>query len=249
MIKVENVSYSYNGKEALHDISFFTKDEMVAIMGPNGSGKTTLVKLMVGMLKPYTGKIEIFGREPEKARNLIGYMPQRDAIAKHIPIRVGDIMMMGVSKKRFPLREEKENARKVLEEVGLLHLWEKKFSSLSQGQQQRIMFARALAKNPSLLILDEPFNAVDVPSRNKMLEILKERKERGMEIVTVVHNINPILHQIDKILLLNKKCISFGTPSQVLTSENLREAYGAEIQMVTCEEGYCHPLIGDEHAG
>ncbi len=249
MIEVENISYSYNGKAALEDVSFITENEFVAIMGPNGSGKSTLVKLIVGMLQPDKGIIRVFGEEPKKARRFIGYMPQREKIAKHFPIRVKDIMIMGSSSKRFPTQEEISNAREALEKVGLSHLWERKFSALSQGQQQRIMFARALAKKPRLLILDEPFNAVDVPSRNMMVKILKEEKRKGVEIVVVVHNINPLLHQIEKVVLLNKKCISWGTPEKVLTPENLRITYGADIQIVRCEEGYCHPLIGDEHAG
>jgi len=249
MIEVKEVSYSYNGKKALDKISFETENEFVAIMGPNGSGKSTLVKLIVGMLKPDEGSIKVFGMEPENARDLIGYMPQRETIAKHFPIRVKDIMIMGASSRRFPTREEMGNAMEALQKIGLEHLWEKRFSALSQGQQQRIMFARALAKKPRLLILDEPFNAVDVPSRNMMVEILKEERKKGTEIIVVVHNINPILHQIEKVVLLNRKCIAWGKPAHVLTPENLKETYGADIQIVRCEEGYCHPLIGDEHAG
>ena len=82
-----------------------------------------------------------------------------------------------------------------------------------------------------------------------MVEVLKKKREEGTAIVAVVHNINPILHEIDEILLLNKKAIAFGTPKEVLNQENLRKAYGTDVQMIVCEEGYCHPLIGDEHAG
>jgi len=249
MIEVKNVSYSYNGKKALENVSFKTEREFVAIMGPNGSGKSTLVKILVGMLSPESGEVRVLGMKPKMARKYIGYMPQRETIAKHFPIKVKDIMILGASSKRFPSDEEIENAKESLERVGLSQLWERRFSALSQGQQQRIMFARALAKKPRLLILDEPFNAVDVPSRNLMVNILQEEREKGMGIVAVVHNINPLLHQIENIILLNRRCISWGRTEEVLTPENLKKAYGAEIQIVRCEEGYCHPLIGDEHAG
>lgn len=247
MIEVRNVSFSYNGKEALHDISFKTSNEFVAIMGPNGSGKTTLIKLIMGLLKPNKGSIKVFNLAPEKAREIIGYMPQRESIAKHFPIRVKDVVLMGLNKK-FYSKNDIEKAKKALEEVGLLKLWNERFDSLSQGQQQRILFARALVKEPKLIILDEPFNAVDLPSREKMIEILKEKRREGKEILIVVHNINPILHEIEKILLLNKKKIAYGEPKEVINQENLRKAYGTDVQIIICEDGYCHPLLGDTHA-
>ncbi|HHF56080.1 MAG TPA: metal ABC transporter ATP-binding protein [Thermoplasmatales archaeon] len=249
MIEVRNVSYSYNGKVALENVTFSSGDAFLAIMGPNGSGKTTLIKLIMGLLEQQKGEIKVFDMSPKEARHLIGYMPQRDAIAKHIPIQVKDIVLMGIAAKKFYSKEDIERAKEALEEIDSLHLWNEKFSSLSQGQQQRVLFARALAKNPKMIILDEPFNAVDLPSREKMVEVLKKKREEGVAIVAVVHNINPILHEIDEILLLNKKAIAFGTPKEVLNQENLRKAYGTDVQMIVCEEGYCHPLIGDEHAG
>ena len=246
-IELKNVNFSYNGKEVLKGISFSSKNEFLAIMGPNGSGKTTLIKLIIGFLKPNRGIIRVFGRKPSEARKYIGYMPQREVIAKHFPIRVKDIVLMGI-KRKFYTRRDIEMAKKAIEEVGLLNLWDSKFNSLSQGQQQRILFARAIVKDPKLIILDEPFNAVDLPSRDKMIEILTEKKKEGKEIIVVVHNINPILHEVDKILLLNKIKIAFGEPKEVLNQENLRRAYGTDVQIIVCEEGYCHPLIGDTHA-
>lgn len=247
MIEVKNISFSYNSKEVLKDISFTLSKEFLAIMGPNGSGKTTLIKLIMGFLKPLKGSIRIFGKTPEESREFIGYMPQREAIARHFPIRVKDIVLMGI-KKRFYTKDDIEMAKKALEEVDMLDFWDNKFNALSQGQQQRVLFARALVKNPKLIILDEPFNAVDLPSREKMIEVLKEKRQKGKEIIVVVHNVNPILHEIDKVLLLNKIKIAFGKPKEVLNQENLRRAYGIDVQIIICEEGYCHPLVGDTHA-
>ncbi len=248
MIEVKNVYYSYNGREALQDISFKMQNEFVAIMGPNGSGKTTLIKLIMGLLKPKIGEIKVFGEEPEEAMEYIGYMPQREAIAKHFPIRVRDIVMMGIAGKRIYTKEDRRRAKKALEDVGLVNLWNELFSELSGGQQQRVLFARALVKEPKLIILDEPFNAVDLPSREKMLEILNEKKNEGIPIIVVVHNINPILHEIDKVLLLNRRMIAYGNPKEALNEENLKKAYGSAVQIIICDEGYCHPLIGDTHA-
>ena len=253
-VDAEKVYFSYGAEEALRNVSFTVDSgEFVAVMGPNGSGKSTLMKLILGLLKPSKGKISVFGVSPsaqrEKAQQYIGYMPQREGISKKIPIEVKDIVLMGLTAKKrrldFLSREDIKIAKEALESVGMLHLWNKKFSELSGGQQQRVMFARALAVRPRLLILDEPFNGVDIPSRNKILEVINSRED--LTTIMVVHNVNPIVHFIDKVLLLNKKAIAFGPPKEVLTTKNLMEAYGASIQVIECAEGYCHPILGDTH--
>jgi len=253
-VNAEEVYFSYGTEEALRDVSFnVDSGEFVAVMGPNGSGKSTLMKLILGLLKPAKGKISVFGVDPsterEKAQQYIGYMPQKEGISKKIPIEVKDVVLMGLTAKKrrldFLSKKDLKIAKEALESVDMLHLWNKKFSELSGGQQQRVMFARALAVQPRLLILDEPFNGVDIPSRNKILEVLNSRE--NLTVIMVVHNVNPIVHFIDKVLLLNKKAIAFGSPKEALTAENLMEAYGASVQVVECKEGYCHPLLGDTH--
>mgnify|MGYP000297660007 FL=1 len=154
---------------------------------------------------------------------------------------------MGLNKK-FYSRKDIEKAKEALEKVGLEKLWNERFDSLSQGQQQRVLFARALAREPKVIILDEPFNAVDLPSREKMIEILADERKQGKDILIVVHNINPILHEIDKVLLMNRKLIAYGEPREIINNENLKEAYGTDVQIIVCKEGYCHPLVGDTHA-
>ena len=247
IIEAKDIHFSYNGNPALKGVTFSIGKEFMVIMGPNGSGKTTLVKIIMGLLKPDKGEIKVFGLPPEKARERIGYMPQKENIARHFPIRVKDVVLMGSSKKRFYGREEIEKAKEALEEVGLLELWNKPFSSLSGGQQQRVIFARAIAKEPSLIIMDEPFNGVDLPSREKIMEALIKRLRKGVAVISVLHNINPVLHHVDKVLILNKEMIAFGKPNEVLLEPILQRAYGGSVSVVICKEGFCHPLIGDTH--
>ncbi|MCD6299352.1 MAG: ATP-binding cassette domain-containing protein, partial [Thermoplasmata archaeon] len=149
-VEVENVCFSYGAEDALSGITFGAEEgEFVAVMGPNGSGKSTLMKLILGLLKPTRGKISVFGVDPaterERAQQYIGYMPQRENIAKKIPIEVKDVVLMGLTAKKkrlsFLSRRDVADAREALESVGLTHLWNKKFSELSGGQQQRVMFA------------------------------------------------------------------------------------------------------------
>ena len=247
VIEAKNIQFSYNGNLALKNVTFSIGKEFMVIMGPNGSGKTTLVKIIMGLLKPDRGEIKVFGMPPEKAREKIGYMPQKENIARHFPIRVGDVVLMGITKKRFFGREEIKKARDALEEVGLLELWNKPFSKLSGGQQQRVIFARAIAKDPSLIIMDEPFNGVDLPSREKIMDALIRRIKRGIAVIAVLHNINPVLHHVNKVLILNKEMIAFGEPKEVLVEPVLQRAYGGSVSIVICKEGFCHPLIGDTH--
>ncbi len=246
VIEAQNISFSYNGNVALKNVTFSIGNEFMVIMGPNGSGKTTLVKIIMGLLKPDNGTIKVFGKSPENVRYKIGYMPQKENIARHFPIRAIDVVLMGISPKKFIGKEEIEKAREALREVGLEHLQNKPFGRLSGGQQQRVMFARAIAKDPSLIIMDEPFNGVDLPSRDKIMNALKKRM-KNMAVIAVLHNINPVVHHVEKVLLLNKEMIAFGNPNEVLTEPLLQKAYGGSVSVIICKEGYCHPLIGDAH--
>ena len=139
--------------------------------------------------------------------------------------------------------------RDLIEILNLDEVKGKKIRHLSKGYHQRLKLFFALSNRKKIIILDEPFNAVDLPSREKMIEILADERKQGKDILIVVHNINPILHEIDKVLLMNRKLIAYGEPREIINNENLKEAYGTDVQIIVCEEGYCHPLLGDEHAG
>ena len=254
-IVVKDVEFSYDGEKILENVSFeINSGEFVAVMGPNGSGKTTLLKLLLGLLKPKKGIVRILNLDPwenrEKIQNYIGFMPQKEHISSNFPILVRDVVMLGrAAKKKFLKlsKEDETKAREALKAVGLEKYWLKRFNELSGGQQQRVLLARALAVEPKILLLDEPFNGVDIPSQDKIIEVMDKLAKKGVTIVMVVHNINPLLHHVHKIVLLNRKLVAFGSPFEVLTAENLIETYGSSIPIIICEEGYAHPLFGDTH--
>ncbi|MEM0350730.1 MAG: metal ABC transporter ATP-binding protein [Archaeoglobaceae archaeon] len=236
-IEVKNLSFSYGRRRILERISFEIKEgEFVAILGPNGAGKTTLLKCILGLLKA-EGEILVLKKDPRKCKevlNHISYVPQKSSLSTELPVRVIDVLRMNSKKLDWNLIEELE----ISDKLELL------FRELSGGFQQRVLIARALMKRPKILLLDEPFNGVDVLSQKKIVEILE--KVKATKII-VVHNINPILHAIDKVMLLNREMIAFGKPNDVFTKENLFKAYNTEIPVVICEEGVIHPLYGDQH--
>ncbi|MCD6383375.1 MAG: metal ABC transporter ATP-binding protein [Thermoplasmata archaeon] len=259
VVRVEKVSFSYDGRvDVLKNISFEVgRGDFTAIMGPNGSGKSTLIKLLIGLLKPTTGRIEVMGldpaEDPRSVQRVVGYMPQRDSISKNLPVKVSDVVLLGRMSRKGPLSittpSDLREAKRALEYVGVPELWNRPFSALSGGQQQKVLLARALAVEPQILVLDEPFSAMDVPSQESIVEILNALKEeRGMTIITIVHDVNPILHHLDLLMLLNRRVVAFGHPLEVLTDRYLLETYGAPVRTVTCESGYCHPILGDRHA-
>ncbi len=246
-VEMENVHFSYAKEPVLEDVSFTAYEgEFIAVLGPNGAGKTTLLRLIAGFAKPSSGKVRVFGFDPVKDRrkvlNLIGYVPQRESIHLEIPLRVGEVVEMPLKS-----RGVKGKVEEMLRLVGVEKLKDKVFGELSGGQQQRVLIARALITNPKLLLLDEPFNGVDIPSQERIVELLYELSERGVSVISVVHNVNPILHHVTRVMLLRRRLIAFGKPDEVFTDENIIETYGAKIPLVVCEEGFTHPLYGDHH--
>ena len=246
-VEAEDVYFSYEREFVLESVNFtIYEGEFVAILGPNGAGKTTLLKLIAGFIKPDSGEIRVFGlnSEDREILNLIGYVPQRERIHFDIPLKVKEVVEM-------PLKSESKYERgrvdEILKLVGVYEFKDRLFAELSGGQQQRVLIARALIKNPKLLLLDEPFNGVDVPSQERIVELLDDLSKKGVCVVAVVHNINPLLHHVSRIMLLKKRIIAFGKPEEVFTDENIIETYGAKIPLVVCEEGYIHPLYGDQH--
>ncbi|MEM3796113.1 MAG: metal ABC transporter ATP-binding protein, partial [Archaeoglobaceae archaeon] len=183
-IKAKNLSYSYGKTVALENLSFEIEEgEMIAVLGPNGAGKTTLLKCVLGLLKA-KGMISVLGKDPRKDKKLlklISYVPQKSSLSTDLPLKVSEVLKMACEEIDLEILKQ-------LELEGKLELL---FRDLSGGFQQRVLIARALMKKPKILLLDEPFNGVDVVSQKKIVEVLKES---AATTLVVVHNINPVLH-------------------------------------------------------
>ncbi len=255
IVQIRNLTVYYGRTLALDNISTAVNEgEFVVVMGPNGAGKTTLLKVIMGLVKPTKGYIRVFNFNPieegSKVRALVGYVPQRTSISLNIPLKVIDVVLLGVLVEKKPPRriteDDLERAIRILKVVDMDKYWETPFHELSGGQQQRVLIARALIRDPKLLLLDEPLNGVDAKSQVEIISFLRKLTENGVSIIMVVHDVNMVVHIIDKIILLNKTIIAEGPPSEVLKEEILQKVYGHGVKVVRyC--GICYSIIGDTH--
>lgn len=244
IVEFKDVNVILAGKVVLESISFsIAEPYLTAVIGPNGAGKTTLLKTVLGLISPVKGEVRVLGMNPvtePAVRKLIGYVPQRERIDPMTPVLVRDIVLMGrLVKKGFPRRVRREDFEKSMEAAELLDvedLWSEPYAHLSGGQQQRVLVARALASEPHLLLLDEPFSAVDMPTSRFMVELFRRLvDERGMTVMLVAHEINPILNHVDRLMLLNRRLIAYGKLKDVLNERLLEETYLRRIRVMVYE--------------
>ncbi|MEX0569575.1 MAG: metal ABC transporter ATP-binding protein, partial [Candidatus Njordarchaeota archaeon] len=181
LIHVRNLSAGYNKIPVIENVSFeLFQSQIFVIMGPNGAGKSTLLRSILGLVKILSGSISVLGYDIKnnikKIRKFIGYVPQREHVSFNIPIKTKDVVLSGITLRKSPLYLPTKNdiklVREVLEHVGLSKdTWFKQFNELSGGQQQKALIARALVSKPRILLLDEPFSAVDIKSLREIMEL------------------------------------------------------------------------------
>ncbi|AQQ09663.1 putative zinc transport system ATP-binding protein AdcC [Sedimentisphaera cyanobacteriorum] len=245
-LKISNLSIRASGREILKDINLsICPGEYVNIIGANGAGKTTLLKAAAGLKRPASGKIsfdgqDIYGLGWWKKTNLqkrIGYIPQSAEYNSELPFTAGEVAAMGrVSARRLFERLKSEDQACVDEWLGKLHIKELKnqpFSSLSGGEKQKVLIARALTQNPSLLILDEPSANLDFYWKKEISRLVKDlQKALGITVVMVSHEISAIPQDSDKTILLREGALAGqGSSEKVLASEEFEKAYGRRLRL------------------
>lgn len=236
LLEVLRVSMHYNGVVALEEISFTVEPgERIAIVGPNGAGKSTLLKIIAGVLTPTSGSVRIYGHGPQ-GHLCIAYIPQRNQVDWNFPLTVADVVMMGrvgkIGLLRHPSARDWEAVRQALERVDMVDLADRPIRALSGGQQQRMFIARALAQEAELLLMDEPFTGLDLPTQEGILELLEGLRRQGVTVLVATHDLEQAAVYFDRVLLLNRRLVAFGIPEQVFTPEALRAAYGGHLRLV-----------------
>ena len=207
-IQCDNVSFAYERNAVLESVDLrVAKNEFCWIVGPNGGGKTTLLKLILGLLTPSAGKVQLFGRTPKLARGRIGYMPQQVSLDQRFPVTVMDVVLMGRLAgngwRGGHSRADQAAAERALEQVGLSEQSQFIFSDLSGGQQRRMFIARALACEPELLILDEPTANIDQVLQREFFRLL-ERLHGSMTVVMVSHDPAFVSRFVKQVVCVNR---------------------------------------------
>jgi zinc transport system ATP-binding protein len=240
-ITIDNISVNLNGKEVLKNINLSLEEKkFIGIVGPNGGGKTTLLRAILGLIRPFSGEIRVFGRRPEevlKAGNIFGYLPQMLKIKPNFPIRVIDVVMMGrygkIGTLRWPKEEDKKKTLEYLSMMGIEELKNELFGNLSGGQQQRASIARALAGEPRILLLDEPNTGIDVIGQEDFYHLLNGlRKKIDLTIIMASHDIGTIPTYVDEIACLNKTLHYHGNPLGALNDTILTKLYGKSVDVL-----------------
>ncbi len=236
-IEAHNLTVSYQGAPVLWDIDFqLPTGQIIGIIGPNGSGKTTLLKTAMGLLEPSSGYVKVFNKDLDDVREKVAYVPQRESVDWDFPASVYDIVMMGrYGKKNLFKRTNKTDIEIVnnsIAKVGLEELSDRQISQLSGGQQQRVFIARALAQQADVYLMDEPFVGVDAATENSILTLLSEMKRNGKTVIIIHHDLQTVSDYFDYLVLLNTRLIAKGNVQDVLTKENLSNAYGGQLTLL-----------------
>ena len=258
----EGISLSYNNRLVLGDVSLqLRKGAIVTLLGPNGCGKTTLLKIINGLLHPDSGKVYVDGNDVSRMRQtdmarLIGHVPQTQRSS--FPFTALDIVLTGrmphISALSQPGPRDLEKARQAMDMVGASHLSSRPYTQISGGERQLVMIARALAQEPSFLLLDEPTSYLDFKNQYQVLKMVSQiARDQKVTVVMTLHDPNHALMFSDEVVLLrklaekgckdeqeckvksNRNCqnvVAAGSPAEVMTPENIFEAYGIEVEFI-----------------
>ncbi len=221
--------------------------EALAVIGPNGAGKSTLLRGILGLVPLVAGGMQLDGRS-DAANGMIGFLPQAAELDPEFPISLAQVVMQGRYRRlgtfRWPGRRDREVVREALETVGLADRADHRFGELSGGQRQRGLLARALASEPRLLLLDEPFNGLDQANRDALIDTLRALKTRGVAVIVSTHDLELAREVCDSVLLVNGTQLSHGPVDDVLTLSNVQECFeGVEVEL---DE---HTLVVPDHEG
>jgi iron complex transport system ATP-binding protein len=259
-VRASHLGFSYGRRDVLVDVSLPAREGAVlALLGANGCGKTTLLKLLIGLLSPARGEVELHGCAlsaipvPELAR-LAAYVPQlhREAFAYSI----ADLVLMGrmphVSLMGVYGREDRQAAREAMERIGIAHLARRSCTEVSGGERQLALIARAVAQGARLLVMDEPTNGLDYGHQVRLLEQIAGLAEEGFSFVFSTHHPDHALMVADRVIMLARgRVVADGPPGEVITGASLAELYGVGVRTVEVAGGrrVCVPSFRGARAG
>lgn len=225
LVSLRDVTVAYDRHPAIHHVSgSFAKGSLTAVVGPNGAGKSTLIKTMAGLLKPVEGRLSL----AEVSAKDIAYLPQLANIDDSFPISVQDVVLLGLWRRSGAFgritKAMCDEASQALSTVGLDGFEDRAFGSVSAGQRQRVLFARVLIADSPLILLDEPFSAVDSRTVTDLIRLVEHWHHEGRTVIAVLHDHEQVRRHFPESLLLARELVAWGATEEVLSSANLLQA-------------------------
>ena len=240
VLEFDQVWFAYDGEPVVEDVTFaLEKGQFAAILGPNGGGKTTMLRLALGLAQPSRGSIALFGKPPVKFHSWgrVGYVPQAtEGVQTRFPATAEEVVAQGLYRGFDPIAVWRSSGRasviQAMETVDIADLRGRRITSLSMGQQQRVLIARALAREPELLILDEPLAGIDAAGQEQFHTLLRRlNSEMGMAILLVSHDIGAVMREATSVACINKSLVFHG-PTHTLTQRELAQLYGFPVDIL-----------------
>ncbi|MBX7111677.1 MAG: metal ABC transporter ATP-binding protein [Dehalococcoidia bacterium] len=238
VIDLRDVTCGYSGRPVLQGVNLTVEEgEFVGLLGPSGSGKTTLLRTLLGAVPIYRGSAVVDGFEVGgKRRPSVGYVPQLETIDWNFPVTVEEVVLLGRAMHSgpwpWPRKADREEMLRLLDLLGIAQYRHQHIRGLSGGQQRRVFLARALIRNPRLLLLDEPTSDVDIKTRDDILHLLVDLNRQGVTLVLSTHELNAVAAHLPRVVCINGGVVADGPPATTFTSEVLRRTYGGDMVVV-----------------
>jgi zinc/manganese transport system ATP-binding protein len=251
MIELSGATVRLGRKRIFSDVELHVgAGQLVAVLGPNGAGKSTLMRVILGLVGLEAGSVTVLGRSPAQTRGAIGYLPQRSGFDSSTRIRGVDLVRLGLDGARWGLpipvtkaareRHRAESARveEVIALVGATGYAHRPIGELSGGEQQRLLIAGALVREPRLLILDEPLDSLDLPNQAAVAALLRRIcTTQHVSVLLVAHDVNPLLGYLDQVIYMAGGRAMSGPVRDVITSDTLSDLYGTTIEVLRTHDG------------
>jgi ABC-type Mn2+/Zn2+ transport system ATPase subunit len=233
-LSVENLCVKADNRHLIENITFSVEEgRIIAIIGPNGAGKTTLIRAILGLIPYSPGSVLFFGHSMKQVNShgRVGYVPQKLEFDRTFPLTVSELLGFTVPPiYSFPFirrKGEKRHIGELLEIVGVNELADRSIGSLSGGELQRVMIAKAIVNDPKILFLDEPASGVDIEGQERFYDLIKRlNKEKGLTVILISHDLNVVYRFADSVLCMNRRLICTGRPAETLTDEVIKTVYG-----------------------
>lgn len=250
-LEFDHVTVGYNGRAVLDNISFeVPHGAQVAVVGPNGAGKSTLFKALVGLIPVRSGHIRIHSQPLGHHQDCVAYIPQREEVDWRFPVTVEDVVMMGRLGKHGWFRRYSAQDRRIvaqaMQQMSIADLSTRPIGELSGGQQQRVFLARALAQEPHILLMDEPFTGVDIRTQEATLDLLADLKSQDVTVLVSTHDLKMAAERFEFTALLNHKLIAFGSADEVFQPHHITAAF-AQVMYVNGVAVVDDCCGGDDH--